>query len=100
MRQARSELVRDLERATFALLLTSGRRELQLSLDLMQQYPQRCVELVAHEVVNALFSKIGQPKMSREQCREESIDDFVERFARRHLDDRAVAPALTVRFSP
>jgi hypothetical protein len=59
MRQARSELVRDLERATFALVLIGGRRELQLSLDLMEQYSQRCVELVADEVVNSLFSEIG-----------------------------------------
>ncbi len=27
------------------------------------------------------------------------VDDFAQRFARRHLDDRAVAPAL-LRFSP
>src|ERR1700734_501274 len=59
MRQTRCELVRDFERATFALVLISGRRELQLALDLMQQYPQRCVELVADEVVDSLFSEIG-----------------------------------------
>ena len=97
MRQARSELVRDVERATFALVLISGRRELQLSLDLMQQYSQRCVELVADEVVNSLFSEIGQPEMSRKQRRKEPIDNFVERFARWHLDDRAIAPAFTLR---
>ena len=100
MRQARCELMRDLERAKFALLLTSGRRELQLPLDLVQQYAQRCVELVADEVVDSFFSEIGQPEVSRKQRREEPIDNFVERFARRHLDDRAVAPALTLGFSP
>jgi hypothetical protein len=37
--------------------------------------------------------------MSRKQRRKEPIDKFVERFARWHLDDRAIAPAFTLGFS-
>src|ERR1700735_5618273 len=100
MGQALGQLGRNLERATITLPLTSGRRELQLALDLMQEYPQRCVELVTDEVVNPFFSEIGQPEMSWEERCEQPIDDFAQRFARRHLNDHAIAPSLVVGSSP
>ena len=73
---------------------------MQLALDLVQQHAQRRVELVADEVVDSFFGEIGQPEVGRKQRREQPIDNFAQRFARRHLDDRAVAPALTLGFSP
>jgi hypothetical protein len=76
-----------------------GRRELELALDLMQECPQGSVELVADEIVDSFFSEVGQTKVSRKERGEQSVDDFAQRFARGHLDDHAVAPALIVRLA-